>query len=325
MALTDLSRTTLEKGLRSASSPGRRRNGRVKVSNLAENITSISLAPQPFLKWAGGKRALLPEIRLRTPNFQGKYIEPFLGAGAVLFDQEPHLTKVVSDYNKDLIEVYEVVRDAPEELLETLRGHVNTEEHFYEVRAWDRDPDFYTKHSKVERAARFCLMNRLNYNGLYRVNASGQMNVPYGRHTNPDWVQEDVILSVSEFLNVRDVAGNLRTTVLSGDYRKALEHAQTGDWVYLDPPYADTFTHYQSGGFTPKDQTDLRDEILALTERKIPVLLSNSDVPLIRELYADKTKFEIHKVTVRRAIGASNSSRGQVTEVMINNYRAAGL
>lgn len=325
MALPDLSRPTLDTGLRTTLSRTSKRRKGSNVTSLAADLTPATVAPRPFLKWAGGKRALLAEIRLRTPHFEGKYIEPFLGAGAVLFDQDAQRAKVVSDYNRDLIDVYEVIRDKPEELLATLRGHENNEEHFYEVRAWDREADYYEKRSKVERAARFCLINRLGYNGLYRVNSNGFVNSPYGRHSNPDWVQEAAITAVSEFLNVRDAEGDFVTTILSGDYKEALKHAEPGDWIYLDPPYADTFTNYQSGGFTVQHQTELRDAIVDLTRRGIPVLLSNSDVPIIRELYSDESVFQTDIVTVRRAIGSNVESRGTVNEVMINNYRAVGL
>jgi DNA adenine methylase len=323
MALPDLSLPTLETGLRIASS--RKPRGRkATVTDLAQDVTPSLIAPQPFLKWAGGKRALLGEIRLRTPQYTGKYIEPFLGAGALLFDQAPDVPKVVSDYNRDLVEVYEVIRDNPEELLAALRSHVNTEAHYYAVRAWDRASDWASR-SKVERAARFIYLNKTNYNGLYRVNASGQMNVPFGGQVNPDWIQSDVIASVSDFLNRRATNGEFQTTILTGDYRLALAHAGPGDWVYLDPPYAATFTHYQSGGFTGADQEALRGEVLKLTEKGIPVLLSNSDVQLIRDLYGDTDVFQIDRVSVRRAIGSTVASRGNVDEVMVNNYAAVGI
>ena len=301
----------------------------MNVTNLAQALAPTQTAPQPFLKWAGGKRALLGEIRDRTPNFAGKYIEPFLGAGALLFDQDAQTTKVVSDYNADLVEVYEVIRDQPDALLAELRTHRNNSDHYYDVRAWDRAPDFRTR-SKVARAARFIYLNKTNYNGLYRVNSSGQMNVPYGGQPNADFIQTDVIYAVSDFLNERGLDGNFLTTILSGDYRLALAHAQTGDWVYLDPPYApvsatSSFVAYSRDGFTVQDQTDLRDEVVQLTKRGIPVLLSNSDVPLIRELYGDTSLFHIDRISVRRYIAASTSSRGHVDEVMVNNYQAVGL
>jgi len=325
MTLLDPARSTLDTGLRTALSRTTKRRKGSKVSSIAPDLSVPAIAPRPFLKWAGGKRGLLAEIRERTPNFDGKYIEPFLGAGAVLFDQDPQLTKVVSDYNRDLIDVYEVIRDNPEELIATLRAHVNTKEHYYEVRAWDRAPNYYKARTKVERAARFCYINRLTYNGLYRVNSAGYVNSPYGRHQNPDWVQEATINAVSAFLNEQDYEGNYRTSILSGDYIHALNQAVPGDWVYCDPPYASTWTGYQSGGFTVQHQTELRDALLDLTRRGIPFLLSNSDVPLIRELYGDESVFHTDIVTVRRAIGSNVESRGKVNEVMINNYRAVGL
>lgn len=285
------------------------------------------VSPQPFLKWAGGKRSLLAEIRSRTPKYSGTYMEPFLGAGAVLFDQKPDQRKIVSDYNQNLIEVYEVIRDTPDLLLDELRLHVNTAEHYYEVRSWDRVPGFATK-SKVSKAARFIYLNKCGYNGLYRVNSRGEMNVPYGSSLKPDYINENTIRSVSEFLNRRDADGNFLTSISSGDYKETLKRAQPGDWVYLDPPYAPisataSFVAYSRDGFTAEDQATLRDEIIELTKRGVFVLLSNSDVPLIRDLYSDKKYFDTESVSVRRAIAASSSSRGNVDEVFVNNYRAA--
>jgi DNA adenine methylase len=298
--------------------------GGESILEFSQSPATMAATPQPFLKWAGGKRALLPEIRARVPEFAGRYIEPFLGAGAVFFDQKPERMKIVSDFNEDLVEVYEAIRDHPQGLMEALRKHSNTKEHYYTVRAWDREPNFKSR-SKIERAARFIFLNKTNYNGLYRVNASGQMNVPFGDQKNPDWLQEDVIHSVSDYLNAASSDGTLATKFISGDYRLALGHAVPGDWIYLDPPYADTFTHYQSGGFNIQDQTELRDQVISLTQRGIPVLLSNSDVPVIRALYGDSEVFTIETVKVRRAIGAALSSRRLVNEVLISNYSAVGL
>lgn len=290
------------------------------------SVTPTLISPQPFLKWAGGKRALLGEIRTRTPEYSGSYIEPFLGAGAVLFDQSPEQRKFVSDYNQNLIEVYEAIRDTPDELLEELRSHENTEEHYYEVRAWDRDESFSAR-SKISRAARFIFLNKCGYNGLYRVNSRGEMNVPYGSSINPDYINEATIRSVSDFLGKTDLDGNFLTTITYGDYKKTLEAAQAGDWVYLDPPYAPlsptaSFVAYSQDGFTEKDQETLRDQAVELTERGVFVLLSNSNVPHIQSLYSETGHFEIDTVDVRRAIAASSSSRGNVSEVLVNNYKA---
>lgn len=284
-----------------------------------------SVAPQPFLKWAGGKRALLREIKNRTPDYSGTYFEPFLGAGAVLFNQDASRRKCVSDFNEDLIEVYEVVRDQCLELIDALKKHENTRDHYYFVREWDRDEEFRTRRSKVERAARFIYLNKTTYNGLYRVNSKGQMNVPFGNQASANWIQEELLSSVSSFLNVRDAEGQATTRILSGDYKKLTAMARRGDFVYLDPPYAGTFTQYQSGGFSPAQQIELRDEAVRLTEAGVPLLLSNSDVPAIHELYNSSSGFTVDIVNVRRAIGAKLESRSRVQEVLINNYAAVGV
>jgi DNA adenine methylase len=280
--------------------------------------------PQPFLKWAGGKRGLLDEIAKRTPFFTGTYIEPFLGAGAVFFTQQALRKKVVSDFNSDLMEVYEVIRDEPEKLINELRKHRNTSEHFYEVRDWDRRASF-KRRSRIGRAARFIFLNKTAYNGLYRVNRSGQHNVPFAGQMNPDWVQEETIRNVSAFLNTRDLSGAFTSLLISGDYRDSLSYATPDSWVYLDPPYAENFSDYQSEGFTAQDQVDLRDAVVELTKNKVPFLLSNSDVKQIWDIYQEpKGLFQIEKVNVRRAIGSKVSSRGVISELMINNYKAVG-
>lgn len=284
--------------------------------------------PQPFLKWAGGKRALIPEIVPRIPNFNGRYIEAFLGAGAIAFTQDSKKLKLLNDFNPDLVEVYEVIRDKPQALLQKLKSFNNTQEFFLEIRAWDRDPNYRKLHNKIERAARFIYLNKTGFNGLYRVNSKGFFNVPYGHSKNPDFIAEANIEAVSKYLNA-SVEGVTATTLMSGDYRKATSLARPGDFVYLDPPYdpiseTASFVAYQSTGFTPKDQEDLRDEVVRLTELEIPVLLSNSSTPLINELYGLDI-FHIDFVDVKRVISAKASARGTIKEVLVNNFKAVGV
>lgn len=282
-------------------------------------------AIRPFLKWAGGKRALLPEILPRVPQFNGRYIEPFLGAGAVMFAMASPRPKVINDFNVDLIEVYESIRDFPEELIRHLRQHVNSKEHFLAVRSWDRRDDFIRR-DPVERAARFIYLNRTCFNGLYRVNSKGQFNVPFGNYEKPDLVLTKTIHDASEFLNSKDPKGKPLVSIYSGDYRNATSLAKQGDFVYLDPPYdpvsaTAAFVSYQQDGFNREDQAELRDEILRLTSLKVPVLLSNSDTPFIRDLFADSSVFEIESVKVSRTIGASVASRRKAGEVLVNNSK----
>jgi DNA adenine methylase len=281
---------------------------------------------RPFLKWAGGKRSLLPEILPRIPRYDGRYIEPFLGAGAVLFAMPAGIEKIANDFNQDLIEVYETIRDFRDELLHELGRHKNTKEYFLDVRAWDRKDDFIRR-TPVERAARFIFLNRTCFNGLYRVNSKGQFNVPFGNYNKPDWVLTKTISDASAFLNHKQKNGSFTTTLRSGDYRDSTAFAKKGDFVYLDPPYdpvnaTSSFVAYQSDGFGRDDQIALRDELVRLTGLGIPVLLSNSDTSFIREIYGDDALFEIDFVKVSRAIGASSSSRSKASEVLINNFGA---
>lgn len=281
--------------------------------------------PLPILKWAGGKRALLPQIMPKIPNFTGTYFEPFLGAGALFFSMPRHLKKVGNDYNRDLIELYRVVRDNPEGLLAELKKHRNTKEHFYEVRAWDREPSFRER-SAEEKAARLIFLNKTCFNGLYRVNSRNEFNVPFGNLKNPDFVSETNLLKMSSFLRSRE-KGNRLVTLKSGDYRAALQGAREGDFVYLDPPYdplskTSSFVAYQTSGFSSADQEALKEQIDNLTSRGVPVLLSNSATPFVRRLFCDTNVFRARRISANRTIGASISSRGKTTELLIDNFRA---
>ncbi|MCR6711423.1 MAG: Dam family site-specific DNA-(adenine-N6)-methyltransferase [Demequina sp.] len=144
---------------------------------------------RPVVKWVGGKRQLLSKIAPLIPRDDGRYFEPFVGGGAVLFATQPHRA-VVNDANSGLIEVYEVLRDDLRGLLAELREHVNTAEHYYSVRDWDRDPKAFAAMSPARRAARFIYLNKTCYNGLYRVNASGLFNTPFGHYAKPAIVDE---------------------------------------------------------------------------------------------------------------------------------------
>jgi DNA adenine methylase len=279
----------------------------------------------PFLKWAGGKRALLGELLPRFPMFDGTFIEPFLGAGAVFFAVDPDLAKIGNDFNGDLIEVYDVVRDDVEALIRELRRHVNDEDSFKKIRALDQTAGF-SRLSPVTRAARFIYLNKTCFNGLYRVNSKGHFNVPFGHHKNPDFVMADNLRLVSEFLRTPSKSGEL-PRLMAGDYKGATSLASTGDFVYLDPPYdpvstSSSFVQYQKGGFGREEQERLRNEILRLTELGVPAMMSNSDTQFIRSLFADADVFKVETVSVRRSIGASASSRGKIGEVIITNSLA---
>jgi DNA adenine methylase len=271
---------------------------------------------RPYLKWAGGKRQLLGEIKKHIPQPIAKYYEPFLGAGAVLFALQP-ARAVINDSNSQLMLTYRSVRDSVDELLELLLEHQrrNSKEYYYSVRALDRDGDAFALLTDLQKAARLIYLNKTCYNGLYRVNAQGLFNVPYGRYKTPAICQEPVIRAVSSYLNSAGV------DILCGDYRAAVLDADAESFVYFDPPYHSpdniNFTGYSAGGFGEAEQERLRDTFAELTERGVRCLLSNSDTPFIRDLYR---RYEIRTLTASRAINSNAAGRGGANEVLIRNW-----
>lgn len=270
----------------------------------------------PFLKWAGGKRQLMPEIRKMLPNgvTTHPYYEPFIGGGALFFELLPKRA-VINDYNEELINVYTVIRDNPSELIEDLKRHKNTAEYFYKIRAIDRQP-LFSNLTRIERASRIIYLNKTCYNGLYRVNNAGEFNSPFGRYKNPNIVNEPVIKAVSKYLNSSQIQ------ISSCDYALILKDIPTDSFVYLDPPYhpiseSSSFTGYVQGGWDEGDQLRLRDVCNRLRDNGIKFLLSNSASDFIREIYSD---YNIHIVQAKRSVNSNSSRRGQVDEFLIRNY-----
>lgn len=269
----------------------------------------------PVVKWVGGKRQLLDEITPLLPKRITSYCEPFLGGGAVLFSIQP--TKaIVNDLNKDLITVYEVIRDDVETLLESLKKHENTAEYFYAIRDMDRDKEAYQAMSKIEKASRLIYLNKTCFNGLFRVNSSGEFNSPFGYYKNPNIVNEPTLKAVSKYFNATNIS------FYSEDFAETLKRVRKGGFVYLDPPYdpvSDTasFTGYNKGGFDRNEQIRLKKCCDELTQRGIKFMLSNSATEFIKELYGE---YEITIVKAKRAINSDASKRGAVEEVLIRNY-----
>ena len=268
----------------------------------------------PFLKWVGGKRQLLNSINDHIPSKISTYYEPFIGAGAVLFHHQPKKA-VINDLNTELINVYKVIRDAPQELIEDLKQHKNEADYFYAIRALDRSPD-YSNLSEIQRASRVIFLNKTCYNGLYRVNNAGEFNAPFGKYKNPNIVNEATIKAVSNYLNTNDIK------ILNSDYADVLKNVRKGAFVYFDPPYhpvskSANFTGYNQGGFDARQQERLRNTCNRLHEKGVKFLLSNSDTPLINELYKD---YQITLVKATRAINSNAKKRGAVNEVLIKNY-----
>ena len=277
--------------------------------------------PKPFVKWVGGKRQLLRQFRdlnLYPPvGFNPEtatYFEPFVGGGAMFFDLLPKKA-VLSDMNLELVKTYNVVKGDVEALIAKLKEHQknNSKEYYLKIRAQKIE-----KLSDVNIAARFIYLNRTGFNGLYRVNRSGQFNVPYGKNKNP------LICDEENLRKAHDAMKN--TKILHQDYKKVLSKAQKGDFIYFDPPYypvnkTSSFTSYTKEGFLEKEQTELRDAFFELHKRGCFVMLSNSDTPFIDKLYSglDK-KIQIHKVFAGRAINSKGAGRGKIMEVVVINY-----
>jgi modification methylase llaDCHIA len=271
---------------------------------------------QPFTKWTGGKRQLLGELRSYMPETYGCYFEPFVGGGALFFDLAPEQA-VINDFNEELINAYRQIKNNPAELIDLLIKHKenNSKDYYLALRSADRDGRI-SRMTGVERAARILYMLRVDFNGLYRVNSKNQFNVPYGRYKNPKIVDVDLLYQISEYLNENDVE------ILQTDFAEAVKDAQTGDFVYFDPPYiplneTSSFTSYTHEGFSYEEQVRLRDTFKELTERGVYAMLSNSSSPLVEELYKD---FNIYFVEAQRTNGAKSSSRGKISEIIVTNY-----
>lgn len=281
-------------------------------------MTKTAIKLKPFTKWTGGKRQLLPELIDLMPKKFNRYYEPFIGGGALLFELAPSKA-TINDYNTDLILAYREIRDNVKELIEILKVHQenNTKDYYLDLRATDRDGRI-KKMTDTEKAARLLYMLRVNFNGLYRVNLKNQFNVPYGRYKNPKIVDEVLLYDISRYLNSNDI------DILEGDFEKAISTVGSGDFVYLDPPYApisstSSFTSYTNEGFDESDQIRLRDIFIELSKRGANVMLSNSDVELIHELYSNIPNIDIRVVKANRMINSKASKRGEINELIIRS------
>lgn len=253
---------------------------------------------KPILKWAGGKTQLLGELLPKVPNSYSRYIEPFFGGGAMFFALQPE-NAIIADSNPEIINVYREVADHVEDVIQYLKHYENTSEMFYAVRSqeWAALP-------KAEAAARTIFLNKTCFNGLYRVNKKGQFNVPFGKYKNPKICDEEGLRAASVALQ--------KAEILCGDYLLVLEHyAQPGDFVFLDPPYlpiseyAD-FKRYTKEQFYEEDHIELSKMIMTLHERGCYIILTNSNHPLVHELYA---QFNIDVIQTRRHISCNGSTR----------------
>ena len=269
----------------------------------------------PFLKWAGGKRALLSKLLRYVPRDIDTYYEPFIGGGALFFALAAEVNSrrfrqaVLADTNDELISCYQTIKKDPEGVLAALESHRAGEAYYYDVRA--QDP---ASLSDEQRAARTIFLNRNGYNGLFRVNQSGQFNVPFGKYATVRTVKAEAVKAVSAVL--RDV--KLQVC----DFSTCVAKATPRDFVYFDPPYVPvsptaSFTAYARGGFGEAQQQALADLLRGEGRGGIRALLSNSDCPTSRRLYEE---LPLTRVKVARPINSVAARRGTVSELLVRSF-----
>ncbi|WP_066388640.1 DNA adenine methylase [Helicobacter himalayensis] len=274
---------------------------------------------KPFVKWAGGKRALIDTIMPFIPKHFKCYFEPFVGGGALFFalhNQGLCASKIyLNDKNKELINAYQAIQDNPEKLLVELEILQNThnKETFYHIRNLDRQKNF-ANFNPFFRAARFIYLNKTCFNGLCRYNAKGEFNTPMGSYKNPKIYDKDLIMNAHNALK--------NVSIMHIDFEMAIKNAKKGDFVYFDPPYyplsqTSSFVSY-TDNFLKEEQFRLYNVFRELDSKGIKVLQSNSNAEFIRELYKD---FEIIEIQAKRVINCKGDKRGEITELLIRgNY-----
>lgn len=290
----------------------------MKIETVARSAAEEYEHTHPFLKWAGGKRRIMREVRVELlraaehSSTDGRFIEPFVGGGSVFLDQVVsgplYAGYILADTNERLVRTYAAIRDDVDKVIRRLKGMVYEKETFEKVRAQNVDAM-----SDVGVAVWMIYLNRTCFNGLYRVNKDNRFNVPFGDYKNPTLFKEDNLRAVSKALQ--------GVEIVCEDFETLLDtHARKGDVVYCDPPYvplskSSDFTKYDKDGFTMKDQERLRDVAARLRERGVHVVLSNSSAA--EPLYADEKVFHVRRIDAPRSVGAGGATRKKVEEILV--------
>jgi DNA adenine methylase len=284
------------------------------------------VAPRPVVKWAGGKSRLLDRLMKRLPADRFKtYAEPFCGGGAMFFalaaEPKRRFTRaLLADKNAELVTLYQVIKDDVEPLIDRLHGYQDDyyrldddrrRERFYQVRALDS-----STLTPVERGARLLFLNRTCFNGLWRVNASGRFNVPFGKYASPRILDVEVLRAAHEALEVAEIH--------LADFSVVTKKLERGDFAYFDPPYVPVsktanFTAYASDPFGPKEQERLATELARLKKAGVHAMLSNAATAEMKALYV-RHGFVVDSIQAARSINSDPSKRGDVTELVVTTY-----
>ncbi|MCE9652524.1 MAG: DNA adenine methylase [Nitrosarchaeum sp.] len=286
---------------------------------MKQQYDQILVTPKPFVKWAGGKRQLIPILTQNLPESFGTYYEPFLGGGALLFTiltGKNGQKCSISDLNSDLVLAYTTIRDKIDALITSLKNHEknyqkDSQSYYYSVR--ENNPK-----NEIEKTSRLIFLNRTCFNGLYRVNSKGKFNVPLGKYSNPNIVNEDNLYAVNRILQSN------RISIKCRDFEAVLRDAKKGDLVYFDPPYQPVsttanFTSYTTKNFTYNDLTRLAELCLKLDSKGCNVLLSNSNSKEVVDIFS-KNPWKILKINANRSINSNSKKRTGHFELLIKNY-----
>ena len=275
------------------------------------------LKAKPFVKWAGGKRQIIDELKKYVPDEFDTYYEPFIGGGALLFELAPKKA-VINDSNTELMNVYQVLCDDSKfkKMCRVLNNYEanHSEEFFYEIRNKDKNKNTFNRLSDYTRAARTIYLNKACFNGLYRVNSKNEFNVPFGKKSQVNTYDGNNLITVSNYLTMNDIK------ILNKDFEEVVKDAKKGDFVYFDPPYDsdnNIFTSYTEEGFGKDEQRRLAKVFKELDQKGVYVMLSNHNTTLINELYKG---YHIHIIEAKRNINSNGKKRGKVEEVIITNF-----
>lgn len=266
--------------------------------------------PTPFVKWVGGKRSILPELLSRLPSNMHSYYECFVGGGALFFASRPN-SAVISDINSRLINTYVVVRDRVDDLIKelTLHSKRNDATYYTKVRLrFNADAELTSDSALLRQAAAFIYLNKTCFNGLFRENSKGEFNVPFGKYAKP---------SILDECNLRLCSAALQGVRILHQSFVDIDIVSNG-FYYLDPPYDQTFTSYDSQGFSTELQVRLAATCYSIDAAGGKFMLSNSDTEFIRRLYS---RFNIETVAASRLVACKSASRGKVTELIVRNYK----
>lgn len=270
-----------------------------------QTLFPIPSLQKPFLKWAGGKTQMIPDLLKFAPAKFNKYIEPFIGGGALYFNIN-HPKSIISDLNEELVITYKQVKENVFEVISVLDSYINTEEFYYKIRSVSP-----SSLSDSERAARLIYLNKTCFNGLFRVNKKGDFNVPYGKRTGP-FLNKQNLIGASEYMQ--------DTEIYHLDYKETLKrYAKKGDFVFLDPPYQPVgkfsdFKRYTKEFFYENDQIELANIFKDLTNKGCYVMLTNSDHPFILDLYKE---FHIETIETKRLISSNPNTRTGIDIIVL--------